>query len=63
MMTLFVTIQSFLSSQNNSALWAGIGEHVREMLALNMLQNIRWCFLWLRGIAESTTECPIHIVH
>ena len=63
MVSLFMAIQSFLCSKHNITLGAGIREHVREMFALNVLQNILFRLVGLYGIAESTTKCPIHDVH
>ena len=63
MISLFVAIQSFLSSKLDRAIRALIGEHVREMFALNVLQNILFCSVWLYSTAESTTDCPIKVLH
>ena len=58
-----MTVQSFLSSKHNRTLGTGIGEHVWEMFALNVLKNIPPGCLWLCATAESTNECSVHVVH
>ena len=63
MVSLFVAIQGLLSSKHNITLGTGIAEHVGEMFALNVLEDILFCFVGLYSIAESTTKCSIHVVH
>ena len=58
-----MTVQSLLSSKHNRTLGTGIGEHVWEMFALNVLENIPPGCLRLCATAESTNECSVHVVH
>ena len=63
MVILFVAVQSFLGPKYDRTFWTGIGEHVWEMFAFNVLHDVFFCFVGLYAIAESTTKCSIHVVH
>ena len=62
MVILFVAVQSFLGSKYDRTFGTRIGEHVWEMFAFNVLHDVPF-YLGLCSIAESTTECSIHVVH